>query len=99
MRICLCALLAVLVALSAAAADVSGKWSGSYTFESGDGGACFMVLKQNGADISGTAGPGEDQQWAIQNGKIEGSKVTLEVKSPDDGTVYKLELPFWPLTP
>ena len=92
MKILMCALLAALVVLTASAADITGKWSGSYSFENGNGGTAYVVFKQSGAAVSGTAGPGEDQQWAIEKGKIEGNKVTFELKSPDDGSVYKLEL-------
>jgi hypothetical protein len=92
MKFLVCVLLTVLLAVAAFGADVSGKWSGTYTFEDGNSGAAFMLLKQSGGTISGTAGPGEDQQWAIQNGKVDGNKISFELKSPDDGATYKLEL-------
>ncbi len=91
-KICVCVLLTILVAFAAAAADVSGKWSGTYNFDNGNNGPAVMILKQSGATITGTAGPGDDQQWPIQNGKISGNKITGELKSPDDGSVFKLEL-------
>jgi opacity protein-like surface antigen len=91
-KILVCSLLAILVAFTALAADATGKWSGTYSFETGTEGAAVVNLKQSGTTITGTAGPGEDQQWPIQNGKIAGNKLTAELKSPDDGTVYKLEL-------
>ena len=37
-----------------------------------------LMLKQTGTDITGTVGPSEDAQFAIQKGKIEGDKITLE---------------------
>src|ERR1700682_861254 len=92
MKILWCAMIAALFAFSAAAADVSGKWSGNYTFENGNGGAAFMSLKQSGTTLSGTAGPGEDQQWTITSGKIQGNTVSIELKSPQDGAIYKIQL-------
>src|SRR6185295_1819272 len=92
MKILLCATIAALFAFSAAAADVTGKWSGSYSFENGNGGGAFMSLKQSGTTITGTAGPGEDQQWPVTVGKIQGNTVSIELKSPEDGAVYKLQL-------
>ena len=92
MKIYVCVLLMAVAAFAAAAADVSGKWSGTYTFDNGNNGAAVVMLKQAGAAVTGTAGPGEDQQWPIQNGKVAGSKVTCEVKSPEDGVVYKIDL-------
>ena len=91
-KIFVCLLLASLAALTAAAADVTGKWTGTYNFENGNNGPAVMILKQSGGTLSGTAGPGDDQQWPIQNCKMTGSKLTAEVKSPDDGSVFKLEL-------
>ncbi len=92
MKVLVCALLMVLVCLTAVAADASGKWSGSFTTESGEGGGAFVVLKQSGSAITGTAGPDESQQWEIQKGKIEGSRISIEVKHPESGAVYKVEV-------
>jgi len=93
MRILTCFLLLVALVMVSFAADITGKWTGTYTMVggSGDSGETVMVVKQNGTEITGTAGPGEDQQWPIQKGKIEGNKITGEVSSPD-GAVYKLDL-------
>ncbi len=80
-----------LAALTALAADVTGKWSGTFATDQDPNGSAYAVIKQSGTEISGTAGPNEQQQWKIQKGKIEGNKVTLEVAS-DDGTVYNCSL-------
>ena len=92
MKIFVCALLIALAAFTAVAADVTGKWSGTFTFDNGNNGTAMVVLKQSGAVVTGTAGPVEDQQWPIQNGKVAGNKITCEVKSPDDGVLYKIDL-------
>jgi autotransporter translocation and assembly factor TamB len=78
-------LLALTIALTGVAfadTDVTGKWSGSFN-SSGPNGetketGAVLMLKQNGADITGTVGPTEDDQFPIQKGKIEGDKITLE---------------------
>ena len=74
--------------------DFTGKWSGSFviTFSDGDkkDAMAFMDLKQKGAELTGTAGETPDRQWAIQNGKVEGNKITFEVQT--DGPLVKLEL-------
>ncbi len=79
---------------AAAAADVSGKWSGTFTVtgpnNSGDGSA-FVILKQAGSDITGSVGPDENQQWPLAKGKVGGKTLTCEVTSPD-GLVFKLSL-------
>jgi hypothetical protein len=80
------------LAFTAAAADVSGKWSGSVTPENGDNGTAYVILKQAGATITGSGGPDANNQWPGLKGTIDGNKVTFEVKSTDDGAVYKCSL-------
>jgi uncharacterized protein (DUF2147 family) len=89
MKLLVCLLVLATLVTFAASPDVSGKWSGTFTPETGDGGSAYLVLKQNGSAITGTAGPSADQQWAIQSAKISGNTVTVEVKDPDSGAVYK----------
>jgi hypothetical protein len=62
-----------------AAEDLSGRWSGTF-ITTVDGGAphddlAYLVLKQTGADLTGTAGPNADQQMPIAKGKVETVKV------------------------
>src|SRR5260370_9275214 len=95
MRTLLCFLmLTVLTGLAVADANVTGKWSGSFNTVGPNGEArestALLVLKQTGPDITGTAGPTEDEQFAIQKGKIEGDKITLEVDH--DGHTMKFDL-------
>ena len=91
-RIFVCSFLTAAMALIAAAADVTGKWSGSFTPEGGQGGTAYAVLKQAGTTLTGSAGPSEDQQWPDLKGTINADKVVIEVKSSSDGTVYKCDL-------
>jgi hypothetical protein len=86
------ALLFVALAAYAAAADVTGTWSGSFVPEGGDSSTAYLVIKQSGTTITGTAGPDASTQWPILTGKIAGSTVTIEVKDPDSGTVYKCSM-------
>lgn len=91
-KIFLCSVLGAVMAMAAAAADVSGKWSGTFTREGRDASSAYAVLKQTGATLSGSAGPSEGNQWPGLKGTIQGDKVTIEVKSSDDGVVYKCVL-------
>jgi hypothetical protein len=94
MKILVCFLLMLGLTLSATAADVNGKWSGSFNVTRPDGevkdDTAFFVLKQNGSELTGTVGPREDEQFPIQNGKVEGDKITLEASA--NGSVIKFEL-------
>ncbi len=91
-KILMCSFLAAAMALAAAAEDVTGKWSGSFTPEGGQAGTAYAILKQSGTAVTGSAGPDESQQWPDLKGTIRGDKVSVEVKSTSDGTVYKCDL-------
>jgi hypothetical protein len=84
----------VLATLLFAAEDITGNWSGSFVITSPDGDVkdttAHLVLKQNGAELTGTAGPNPDKQWTILKGKIEGNKLTFEVQT--DEPLIKFEL-------
>jgi hypothetical protein len=70
-------LLAVL-ALAAFAADITGTWKGTIETPGGSFENTF-VLKADGAKLTGTlqGGPGGDQK--IEEGKIDGDKVSFVV--------------------
>jgi hypothetical protein len=84
-------LLALALAVAAMAADVSGKWSGSFTQEGQSAGTAYLVLKQSGSTLTGTAGPDQDTQWPITDGKVDGNKLTGVATNPD-GVSYKFVL-------
>jgi hypothetical protein len=72
-------------AVCALAGDVTGKYSG--TIHNGD--PVLIILKQDGAKLTGSGGPSEDQQFPMRNGKVEGDKITFEVVA-DENRVFKL---------
>lgn len=59
-------------------ADVNGKWTGSMVLDSGEQGTAAVSLKQDGATITGTAGPSEDAQFPITKGRIDGEQIVIE---------------------
>ena len=88
--------LILVLTITATAADVTGKWSGTYTVTGPDGSAgdsnpAFLILKQSGATLTGTAGGDEAEQWPIENAKIENNKITGTV-NPSDGATYTVSL-------
>jgi hypothetical protein len=88
----LCLFLSIALAFTAVAADIGGKWTGSFTPETGDNGSAYLILKQSGTTITGSGGPGASEQWPGLQGTISGNNVSFQVKSPSDGTVYKCTL-------
>jgi hypothetical protein len=86
--------MAALAGVASADVDVTGKWSGSFNATNPNGetneSTAFLVLKQSGAEITGTAGPNENEQFPILKGKIDGNKITLE--ADHDGRLMKFDL-------
>lgn len=75
-------------------ADVTGSWIGTFTPSDGQTGSALLVLKQDGAKLTGTAGPNSGEQMEISNGKVEGSNITFEIAREDGSKmtfVLKLE--------
>ena len=83
----------VFAAMTLSAADISGKWSGSFTMTGPDGDnqhdTAFVILQQKGTELTGSGGPDESRQWPILKGKVEGDRITFEVQS--DGPLYKVD--------
>jgi hypothetical protein len=95
MRKLLCSLL--FSALALGAAEVTGKWSGSFDITNSDGetkaDTAYMSLKQDAGEVTGTAGPNAEKQWTIRKGKLDGQKLTFEVLM-EDGGVLVFDLTF-----
>ena len=63
------------------AADITGTWTGPVAMKHGDetrDDSAHLVLKQDGAKVTGTVGPNEERQYEISKGSIDGNNVHLE---------------------
>jgi hypothetical protein len=74
-------LISLLLTLSISAAGFDGKWIGSFTDSAGGTAPdpFFLVLKQDGKALTGTAGPKAEEQMPISNGKLDGDTVTFDL--------------------
>ena len=76
------------------ASGFTGKWEGTFTRERPDGTQStddiVFNLTQKGKELTGTAGPGE-QQWKIEKGAVNAGKATFEVQQPN-GPLFKFTL-------
>jgi len=79
-----------LLAFAVPAPDATGNWSGKFKVNGADDDTVYLALKQTDNVISGTAGPSIDQQKPIENGRIEGNHITMEVPVP--GGVFKFDI-------
>jgi hypothetical protein len=75
------------------AADATGTWTGTLTI-SADGTEkirpAHLVLKQEGAKLTGTGGPDAGEQHTIENGKAENGNLTFEI--PQESSIMKFAL-------
>lgn len=84
---------ALLFAMCAMAGEVSGKWSGTLDVDGGEGSKpAFIVLNQDGSKLTGSGGPDESEQHPIQNGKVEGDRLTFEVPAGKGTFVFDLRI-------
>ena len=96
MRTLMCISILAILAAGLAVADntVTGKWTGAFHSISPDGetreSTAVLMLKQTGNDITGTAGPSENDQHLTLKGKIDGDKITLAAE--DEGRTVRFDL-------
>ena len=80
-----------------APSGVTGLWTGTFVAKDGEreeNESAHIVLKQTGAELTGSAGPNANQQWPIAKGKVEttkeGTRLTFDVQS--DGPLLHFDL-------
>jgi hypothetical protein len=74
------------MALPAAAADLTGKWTGKVEFKTPEEATdtAWAEVKQNGTEITGVAGRNETQQGPIEKARLVGNKLTFQLSLPFD---------------
>ncbi|PYT80425.1 MAG: hypothetical protein DMG40_12460 [Acidobacteria bacterium] len=83
-------LLGVLISATAlCATDVTGKWSGTLQMEGeNDSKSAYVILKQDGNRLTGSAGPNESEQHSFEGGKIDGNRLTFDVSLGGEGSMH-----------
>lgn len=76
------AALLALSAITAFAADVTGKWTGNLTTPNGDF-ALEFTFKQDGAALTGSVAGPEGEPMPITDGKVDGDKISFVIKAHD----------------
>ena len=95
MKTLMLSLLLLLGAWTASAADLTGKWTGTIEVkENGESRTVpvLLILKQEGAKLTGSGGSSEDDQHPISKGSVEGDKVTIEAQADDDTFYLELKI-------
>jgi hypothetical protein len=84
------AVLLLLGAISAFAADVTGKWTGSMQTPNGDFNLEF-TFKQDGSTLTGSVQGPQGDPTPISDGKVDGDKLSFTVKVGDGQMVIHHE--------
>jgi hypothetical protein len=80
-----------LLAASAMANDLTGKWSGTFKVDGGDHTVPqLFILKQQGKTLSGSGGPNASEQYPIENGRIDGEDARFELTTGEWKFTYDL---------
>ena len=81
-----------LLAASAMASDLTGKWSGTFKVDGGDHTVPqLFILKQQGKTLSGSGGPNAGEQYPIENGRIDGDEARFELTAGEWKFAYDLK--------
>lgn len=84
-------LMVVVCSICAMASEVAAKWSGTFKASGGDHVIPqIVILKQEGNKLTGSAGPNAEEQYPIENGRIEGDRVRFELTSGEWRFSYDL---------
>jgi len=76
--------------LPLAAADLNGKWTGTATTAERSENV-MVILRATGSYVEGSLGPNEDRRFPIENGRLDGNKLTFQLTGPG-GAVFHFEL-------
>jgi len=81
-----------LLAASAMAGDLTGKWSGTFKVDGGDHNVPqLFILKQRGKTLTGSGGPNAGEQYPIENGRIDGNRAQFELTTGEWKFTYDLK--------
>ena len=81
-----------LLASSAMAGDLTGKWSGTFKVDGGDHNVPqLFILKQQGKSLTGSGGPNAGEQYPLENGRIDGDEVRFELTTGEWKFAYDLK--------
>ncbi len=85
-------ILFLLLAAAAWAADVTGTWKGEVSTPDGNTFTLTYTFKQDGTKLTGTVLGPQGDPTPIDNGKVEGDRISFSVKVDfNGGTVFSSE--------
>ena len=79
-------ILFLLLATAAWAADVTGTWKGEVSSPDGNSFSLTYTFKQDGAKLTGTVLSPHGDELPLDNGKVDGDKISFSVKVDMNGS-------------
>src|SRR5690242_21587416 len=81
-------ILAILLSVTAIAAEISGKWKAEFTTPDGTQRVNTFTFKVEGGKLTGTV-QGSQDDTPIQNGKVDGDEISFSAERPFGAFSYK----------
>ena len=82
----------LLLAVHAMAGDLTGKWSGAFKADGADHEVPqFFIFKQDGTKLTGSGGPDMNEQYPIENGRIDSDQIRFEITTGEWKFTYSLK--------
>jgi len=76
----------LLLATAAWAADITGTWKGDVSTPDGNSFSLTYTFQQDGAKLTGTVLSPQGDTLPLENGKVDGDKISFTVKVDMNGT-------------
>src|SRR5689334_25243485 len=77
---------AMLSAVALCTPSVTGKWSGTLQMDGeNEAKPAYSIFNQDGNKLSGSVGPSESEQDSFEGGKVDGHKLTFDVRQGPSG--------------
>jgi hypothetical protein len=92
LRNCLLVLGLILVAASAFAADIDGKWVGEIAGMDGNNMKVGYTFKADGANLTGSTSGPDGKEVPIKEGKINGNNISFSISFDMGGQEMKMEM-------
>jgi hypothetical protein len=81
----------LLLTMNAMAEDLTGKWSGAFKVDGSDHDVSqLFIFKQEGNKLTGSGGPDQSEQYPIENGRVDGDRVSFEITTGEWKFTYSL---------
>jgi len=81
----------LLLTMNAMAEDLKGKWSGAFKVDGSDHDVSqLFIFKQEGNKLTGSGGPDQSEQYPIENGRVDGDRVSFEITTGEWKFTYSL---------